>query len=205
MRFDARHTAVLALHWQVNVVDQEGYFGPMLGPAVQRSGVRERAAQLHRAAQDAGVPVYFTRFVLPEDGGLMAANTPMMQAVAGSAAQFRPDAPGSELVEEARALAAPDRVIDNQKLSGLAGSALAERLTAGGIDTLLITGVATNLTFEQTARHASDLGFTVHPVADCTTAQEEPVHRASLANLALTTAGLITAADAGAGLAAGAA
>ncbi|MGK8491734.1 isochorismatase family protein [Nocardia asiatica] len=61
---------------------------------------------------------------------------------------------------------------------------------------LFVTGVATNLTVEQTARHGTDLGFTVHPVADCVAAATEEAHEAALANLELVTAGRVSAAEA---------
>ena len=61
---------------------------------------------------------------------------------------------------------------------------------------MFITGVATNLTVEQTARHGTDLGFTVYVVSDCVAASDEAIHAASLANLELTTAGCLTADDA---------
>src|SRR5439155_1161902 len=71
------------------------------------------------------------------------------------------------------------------KPEGFFGSRLAEP----GIDTVLITGVATNLTVEQTARHGTDLGLTVHVISDCVTAASEDTHLASLASLDLATAG----------------
>ena len=61
---------------------------------------------------------------------------------------------------------------------------------------MLITGVATNLTVDQTARHGTDLGFTVYVVRDCMAAADEATHAASLANLELTTACSLTADDA---------
>jgi nicotinamidase-related amidase len=88
-----------------------------------------------------------------------------------------------------RASAESAEVVDKQKLSGLAGND-PQRLAARGIDTVFLTGVATNLTVEQTARHGTDLGLTVHPVSDYVTAATEEIHAASLANLELTTAGL---------------
>jgi len=57
-------------------------------------------------------------------------------------------------------------------------------------------GVATNLTVEQTARHGTDLGFTVYVVGDCVMAVDEATHLASLGNLELTTAGCLTAENA---------
>jgi nicotinamidase-related amidase len=185
---------VLALHWQINVISPDGFFGGLLGEPVARSGVVGRATRFHEAASAAGVPVICTRFTIPEDEGQLVRNTGFMRAVGEAQEAFRPDAPGVQLIPELAGLASA--VVDNQKLSGLAGNALAQDLRARGVGTLLITGVATNLTVEQTARHATDLGFTVHVVSDCVTAADETTHAASLANLELTTAGCLAAPDA---------
>ena len=192
MTLDARRTAVLGLHWQVNVVEPAGFFGGMLAEPVARSGVLERAGAFHDAARRAGVLVALTRFTVPEGEGQLVRNTGFMAAVADAQEAFRPDAPGAALVDRMRAQDG-DLVVDNQRLSGLAASELPELLRARGIDTLLLTGVATNLTVEQTARHGSDLGFTVHVVTDCVATTDEAVHEASLANLELVTAGGRTA------------
>jgi nicotinamidase-related amidase len=184
-------SAVLALHWQVNVIKPEGFFGGMLAEPVARSGVVGRAAKFHRAAREAGAELVFTRFTVPVGEGGLVRNTGFMRAVGDAQDAFRPDAPGTGLIPEMSDL--DGRTVDNQRLSGLAGSDLVPWLHERGIDTLLITGVATNLTVEQTARHGTDLGFTVHVVSDCVTAADEAVHAASLANLDLATAGCITA------------
>jgi len=187
----APRAAVLALHWQVNVIKPEGFFGAMLAEPVARGGVIERAARFH---EEAGVPVYFTRFTIPEGEGQLVRNTGFMRMTADAQEVFRPDAPGARIIPEMAAGA--QTVVDNQKLSGLAGNDLAARLTEEGVDTLFVTGVATNLTVEQTARHGTDLGFTVHVVRDCVTAGTDEIHEASLANLDLATAGCLTTQDA---------
>lgn len=189
-------TAVLALHWQVNVIKPEGFFGGMLAEPVRASGVVDRAARFHDAARATGVPVVFTRFTVPEGGGALVRNTDFMSAVADAQESFRPDGPGSALIPEMAALGDGDEVCDNQRLSGMAASDLPDRLRTRGVDTLLVTGVATNLTVEQTARGATDLGFTVHVVADCVAAADPAVHEVSLSNLDLTTAGRLTASEA---------
>src|SRR5436190_9360358 len=192
MSIDASRTAVLALHWQVNVIKPEGFFGSMLAEPVASSGVVGRAVDFHRAATDQGVPLVFTRFTIPEGEGQLVRNTGFMTAVAQAQENFRPESPGAQLIEEMRTFTGA-HVVDNQKLSGLAGNDLPEWLAERGIDTVLITGVATNLTVEQTARHGTDLGLTVHVVSDCVTAATEDIHLASLASLELATAGCRTA------------
>jgi nicotinamidase-related amidase len=189
---DSRRTAVLGLHWQVNVIRPEGFFGGMLAEPVARSGVVKRAAAFHDDARAAGLPIILTRFVIPMGEGQLVRNTGFMAAVADAQGSFRPNAPGSQLIDEMSG----DLVVDNQKLSGLAGNNLLAWLVDRDIDTLLITGVATNLTVEQTARAATDLGLTVHPISDCAAAATEEIHAASLANLDLTTAGRLSASDA---------
>ncbi|MEP6760217.1 MAG: cysteine hydrolase [Sporichthyaceae bacterium] len=195
MTLDPGRTAVLALHWQVNVIEPHGFFGGMLATPVAASGVVARASAFHDAVRRLGVGVFFTRFTIPEDEGQLVRNTGFMNAVAGAQESFRPDAPGAALID-AMTVGEGDMVVDNQRLSGLAASPLPDKLTKRGIDTLLITGVATNLTVEQTARHGTDLGFTVHVVSDCVAAADEATHQASLANLALATAGCVTSEDA---------
>ena len=187
MNISPQRAAVLALHWQVNVIKPEGFFGAMLGEPVARSGVVERAVRFHETI---GVPVFFTRFTIPEGEGGLVRNTGFMRAVGEAQEAFRPDAPGAQLIPE---MADGARTVDNQKLSGLAGNDLAARLFEQGVDTVFVTGVATNLTVEQTARHGTDLGFTVHVVSDCVTAADDGAHAASLANLDLATAGCLTA------------
>jgi nicotinamidase-related amidase len=186
---DPARTAVLALHWQVNVIRADGFFGALLAGPVAASGVVDRAARCHADARAAGVPVVFTRFTVPDGEGGLVRNTNFMRAVGDSQAAFRPDAPGAALIDEMMPLAETDRVVDNQKLSGLAGNGLPEWFSERGVDTLLVTGVATNLTVEQTARHGTDLGFTVYVVSDCVMAATNELHAASLANLELATAG----------------
>jgi nicotinamidase-related amidase len=187
--------AVLALHWQVNVISPQGFFGGMLAEPVAKSGVVGRAAAFHSSAREAGASLVWTRFTIPMGEGQLVRNTPFMVAVADHQEVFRPNAPGAALVAE-MAVQPGDRVSDNQRLSGLAGNSLADSLVESGITTLLVTGVATNLTVEQTARHGTDLGFTVHVVADCVAAVSTAVHEASLANLDLATAGNLTADEA---------
>lgn len=195
MDIDPHTCAVLALHWQVNVIKPEGFFGPLLSEPVARSGVIERAVRFHASARAAGLAVVFTRFTVPAGEGALVRNTAFMTAVGDAQEAFRPDAGGTQLIEEMRELTEHDRVVDNQKLSGFAGNDLPGWLAQRGIDTVFVTGVATNLVVEQTARHGTDLGLTVHPVSDCVAAVSKAVHCASLANLNLTTAGCLTAAQ----------
>lgn len=190
MDIESAGTAVMGLHWQRNVVKPEGFFGAWFAEPVARSGVFERTRRVFEAARSVGMPVVYTRFVVPPGGGQIVRNTATMAQVAESE-QFRPESPTVAIIDEL----APhdgDWVIDNQKLSGLAGSDLPERFRKAGIGTLVLTGVATNLTVESTARHGIDLGFHVFVLRDCVATAAPEAHEASLANLTMATTGVMS-------------
>nr|WP_239543172.1 isochorismatase family cysteine hydrolase [Glutamicibacter nicotianae] len=65
-----------------------------------------------------------------------------------------------------------DAVITNQQVGGF-GTELAGLLESGGIGTLLLAGVATNISVESTARAAVDHGFRVVIVEDACSAVAE--------------------------------
>lgn len=65
-------------------------------------------------------------------------------------------------------------------------SDLAERLRAARIDTLLVTGVATNICCETTARDGMMLDFTVGMVSDGCAAPSDQLHADALTNFYLT-------------------
>lgn len=190
MELDLARSAVMGLHWQRNVVKPEGFFGAWFAEPVASSGVIERTARVLEAARRSGVRVVYTRFVVPADGGQIVRNTATMAQVADSE-QFQPDSATVGIIDEL-APRDTDWVVDNQKLSGLAGSDLPDRLREAGIDSLYLTGVATNLTVESTARHGIDLGFRVFVLRDCVATAAPEAHEASLANLEMATTGVLS-------------
>ncbi len=60
---------------------------------------------------------------------------------------------------------------------------LPDLLRARGIDTVLITGVLTNICCESSARDAATLGFRVIMVADANAARSDEEHQSALYNV----------------------
>ena len=60
---------------------------------------------------------------------------------------------------------------------------LPDRLAGRGIDTVLITGVLTNICCESSARDAATLGYKVIMVADANAARSDEEHRSALYNI----------------------
>lgn len=92
--------------------------------------------------------------------------------------------PGHEIYPELE-VHADDLVLEKTRFSAFTrgSSNLEEVLASRGIDTVIITGTATNQCCEATARDAMMLNYRVVFVADATAAMDDASHHATLANV----------------------
>src|SRR5262249_15910711 len=74
-------------------------------------------------------------------------------------------------------------IVRKPRMSAFYGSELQSMLIARDIDTLVLTGVATNFVVESTARSAVDMDYRVVVLADCCTAGSQADHERALASL----------------------
>lgn len=90
---------------------------------------------------------------------------------------------GSPLFEIRREIAPKpeDVVIDKTTFGAFNGSTIDATLGRMGVDTLLVTGVSTNLCVETTARDAADRGYGVIIVDECTADYDAQAQEAALA------------------------
>lgn len=77
-----------------------------------------------------------------------------------------------------------DLVIDKNASSAFNGSAIDQLLRNMGVETLVVTGMATDMCVETTSRDAADRGYNVVVVEDATATFVEEHHRAALSSLA---------------------
>jgi nicotinamidase-related amidase len=70
-----------------------------------------------------------------------------------------------------------DVVITKHRVSAFAGTDLEMVLRANGIDTLVLTGIATSGVVLSTIRHAADADYRLIVVADCCSDPDPEVHR----------------------------
>lgn len=76
-----------------------------------------------------------------------------------------------------------DRVVVKHRYSAFLGTDLDLILRSRGIETVLCTGVTTNVCVESTARHGFMLNYRVVMVSDCCAAPTEEEHRSALWNI----------------------
>lgn len=94
----------------------------------------------------------------------------------------RVGSPGADFHPDFRPQA-DDLVIVKYRYSAFLGTPLEINLRALGIRTLVMTGIATNVCVESTARDAFQRDFYVVALEDCTATNSETLHQNSLENI----------------------
>jgi nicotinamidase-related amidase len=198
---DPPRAAVLALHFQRDIVASGGAFGALLADGVARRGVLARTASALAAARAAGVLVVHGRVTFPAGHPGLDAAIPLFGTIVEQDALVQGTA-GAEIVD-AVAPGPSDMVVDHTGTSAFGGGELQRRLQAHGIDTVVIAGVATNIIVDGTAREATNRGLRTFVLADCCSAGDDATHEAALATLATITHGVVTSDELAGALGAG--
>jgi nicotinamidase-related amidase len=201
MELVPERTAIVVVHLQGDVVTHEGAFGDFFAAMVDSSGVLPRSAELLAGAREAGATVVYLRMVFSEGHPELAVTAPLWDLVEGSGA-FLDGSPGAAIVPEV-APEEGDVVVDHHRADGAFESSLVAELEARGVDTVVVLGVATNVSVEATARSLGDRRYRVVVAADACTAGDQATHEASLATLGLLAREVVPSAEVAAALGAG--
>ena len=130
---DAKRTAVLAIHWQVDVVAPEGVFGKTFARSVATSGAVPRTAKVLDAARAAGAMVVYVNVrYWPGYVGLTRNNALFNSAI--ETRGFIRETPGVEVIPELKPHA-EDAVVEHSRISSFHGTDLLNILKkARGLD-----------------------------------------------------------------------
>jgi nicotinamidase-related amidase len=158
--------ALLVMDVQVGIVAR---FGDDDGGLLSRL---ERAVS---AARTASVPVIFVRVAFRDGGPEIAASNLTFSAIAARGGFGEAD-PGTQIHPQL-APQPGDVVVLKKRVSAFAGSDLAEVLRGGGIDTLVLTGIATSGVVLSTLRAAADLDYRLVVLHDACADADPEVHR----------------------------
>jgi biuret amidohydrolase len=181
LSIDPRRTAVIAMHWQEDVVAPKGAFGDIFAQAVTASGVVARTASMLDQARSAGCTIIYVNIVYrPGYSGTIQNNALFRRAVESGG--FIAGTPGVEIIKELRPQPS-DLVIDHARSSAFFGSDLLTILIGTGIDTVALSGIATNVAVDHTARDAMQYGYTTIFLEDCCFSSDPEHHRAALVTM----------------------
>jgi nicotinamidase-related amidase len=201
VEIDPTSTAVLALHFQREVVAPDGAFGPFFAEQAKSRNVLANTAKVLEGARGAGIPIVYARVTFPPGHPGLTASSPLYGIVLEHNALVQ-GTPAVEIVDEV-APGRDDVVLDHEGMSAFVGGELDRLFADRGIDTVVVTGVATNVIVEGTARDAANRGLATYVLADCCSAGDDAAHDASVATMGLITNGIATSDEFLAGLGAG--
>lgn len=176
--------AVLALHYQNDVLHPEGRIRLGLAHEAQRKSLLEAAAGLLEGARRRRWPIVHVRIAFRPDYADCPRNMPIMRRAAELHA-VRDGHWGSEFMAGLEPQDSPSEfVVTHHRVSAFAGTSLTLLLRDWGTRRLLVGGVATHSVVEGTVRDAADQGFDVCLAADACAAADPAAHDAALASLA---------------------
>jgi len=163
---DPATTALLVMDFQVSIVE---------GFAMDKEGLLSRTASLVGAARKAGVMVAFVvvgfRAGYPEVSGRNMSFSSIRET-----GRFAAGDSGAD-VHPAVAPKPGEVIVTKHRVSAFAGTDLDMILRARGIETLLLTGIATSGVVLSTVRHAADADYRLVVVKDCCSDRDDEVHR----------------------------
>ncbi len=158
-------SALLVMDVQVGIVARYGDPEDLLG----------RLAGAVDAARSAGVPVVYVRVAFRPGYPEVPASNKGFSALAATGA-FDESAPQTRIHPRV-APREGEVVVLKRRISAFAGSDLSEVLRAGGIDTLVLTGIATSGVVLSTLRQAADLDFRLVVLSDAVADADPEVHQ----------------------------
>jgi len=162
----AKASALLVMDFQIMIV--EGY-------AANKEALLARTARLIEAARSAGVMLIYVVVGFRRGYPEISPRNLTFGAVR-AAGRFAPG-DAAAAIHPAVAPKTGDVVVTKHRVSAFAGTDLDMILRANGIDTLLLTGIATSGVVLSTVRHAADADYRLLVIGDCCSDQDEEVHR----------------------------
>jgi nicotinamidase-related amidase len=144
------------------------------------------------AARSAGVPVIYVRVAFRRGAPEVSPRTRAFSVVAGSGAMVDDDE--STQIHPAVAPEPRDVVVVKKRVSAFTGSDLEVVLRGLGVDSLVLTGIATSGVVLSTLRQAADLDYDLTVLSDACADADPEVHRVLLEKVFPRQAAVVTTA-----------
>ncbi|MFA5596965.1 MAG: cysteine hydrolase [Pusillimonas sp.] len=176
--------AVLALHYQNEVLHPDGKIRVGVNDESVRERVLDGAARLLAMAREHQVPLIHVRIAFRPDYADCPRNTPIFRKTVELGA-VKDGEWGAEFMVPFQPLANENEfVVTHQRISAFAGTCLENLLRMLDVRHLVVGGVATHSVVEHTVREATDKGYEVTIAADACAAGSAEFHDAALRSLA---------------------
>jgi nicotinamidase-related amidase len=176
------NTAVLAIHWQNDIVLPTGAFGPIFATSVRETGALANAAKVISTSRSMGLAIFHILAAYDKAYCGHVANNALFRTVQQRNGFVRGTF-GYELCVEMQQKGR-EPIVEHTRISAFYGTDLAMQLRAAGVSNLAFTGVATNVAVDQTVREAVQEGFNTYLLEDCCCSSSPAYHDASMMTLA---------------------
>jgi nicotinamidase-related amidase len=179
---DKKTAALLIMDCENDIVHQDGKAAKAigLGEMIKKRGTLTKIRKVLDAAREAKVPTFF--MVIENDRippGEWPHRGEFFQNITRMGPVLQKGTWGAEIHEEIKPEAG-EPVLGKSILSSFSRSELESELKKRGVRELILTGVATNMVVESTARDAVDRGYSVITVEDGVTSFNDQAHQASI-------------------------
>lgn len=182
-------SAVLAIHWQYDVVAPDGALSETFAKSVGERQVIAKTSRLIENVRKAGGHIIYVIAQTEPSHSPHIANNALWNMVARSD-RFMKGTRGVEVIEEL-APQEQDVILYHDRTSCFYGTSLLNYLVGKDIRDLYLTGVATNVAVDHTARDAAQFGFNTYLVEDCCASADMRFHDAALMTLELLCTGVV--------------
>ena len=172
-------TAFLALHFQNDIVHENGKMGDKFSAHVKQTNCLANARKAIEASKKAGVPVIYVTIVHRKGYPEIPPNAGSISKDAGANIE---GSWGAQIHEEVKPQSG-DLILTNRRQNAFYGTELELILRNKGASTIVLSGVSTNFVIEATARYSYDAGYQTVILRDCCAASSQEMHDFTLDNI----------------------
>ena len=182
-KFDIQKTALLIMDVQNDIVHENGKYKDFGSPAhAKERDIFGHIKKVLDKAREVGLKVVYVKFGMRDfEKELEGNHTPILEAVANLKACDL-NTWGGDVHESIKPMPGED-IVEKNRINAFHNTNLKQILDKANIDTLLLTGVATNYVVEATARYASDDDYRVIVLEDCCSSMNQEMHDFSINNI----------------------
>ncbi|HEY1720627.1 MAG TPA: cysteine hydrolase family protein [Magnetospirillaceae bacterium] len=192
-RLAPRHTALVVVDMQNDFCAPGGYIEGIGRDVTNQAAILPPLTALIASARETGVPVVWLTACYEEEllpPSMVAQKRRMgVKAICCARGSWGADFFGVRPVSG-------EAVFEKYNYTGFSNPAFETHLRERGIETLLFSGVQTNICVEATLRDAHSRGFYVAAAADAVASHTLPLHEATLANVRFLLGDVLTSTDA---------
>jgi nicotinamidase-related amidase len=177
------HTALIVVDPQCDFCSSEGFAGKL---GLDLSRIQAAVPRLNKFVEEcrkAGVMVVWIKEIYADKK--MMPNVKAVWGIGGSTDNWiiKEGGPGIEWYKELTKPKSDEQIITKWNYDGFENTELDLLLRSNDIKTLLMTGFATNVCMETTARHGFVKGYYIVAVSDCTDSPSKHEYDAALFNI----------------------